>query len=137
MPQVDVNFWAVLVGGVTSMVIGYIWYHPAVFGKTWMKELGKSEADLKNMGTGASYLMMFVGALVLAYIMAHFASYAGAHDVSTGAMTGFWAWLGFAATTGLSKKLFQGSSWTLFAVDYGYHLVQFVVVAAIVASWMK
>lgn len=137
MMQVDVNWWAVLAGGVASMILGYVWYSMPVFGKTWAREIGKSADDLKKSANGGMYFLMFLSALVLSYIMIHFVVYAGAKDAMGGATTGFWAWLGFAATTGVSKKIFQGTSWTLFMIDYGYHLVQFLVVGALVASMLK
>ncbi len=137
LPQVDVNWWAVLVGGIASMVLGYIWYMPAFLGNMWAKELGKSSDELKKNAMMSAYVMMFVAALVISYIMAHFVVYTGAKDVMGGVQTGFWIWLGFVATVGLGKKAFSGTSWTLYAIEAGYSLVQFAVIGAIVASWMK
>ena len=135
MPEVDINWWAVLVGGVSSMVIGFVWYSMPVFGKSWMKEIGKSEKELKDGANGGMYFLMFLGSLVLAYIMSHFVDYAAADTAAKGLQTALWAWLGFAATTGLSHKIFDGTSWKLFLINYGYHLVQFGVIGIIVAAW--
>lgn len=37
MAMPDVNYLAVLVSAIASMVLGMIWYNPSVFGNTWMK----------------------------------------------------------------------------------------------------
>ncbi len=45
-PPVDINYWAVLVAAVVSMVIGALWYSPVLFGKLWMKYSGLSDKKL-------------------------------------------------------------------------------------------
>ena len=47
MPHVEINFLAVLVCGVVSMIIGATWYGP-LFGKKWMKEEGSTEEELRK-----------------------------------------------------------------------------------------
>lgn len=133
MTDVSVNWLAVLGGVVISMILGWLWYSPMAFGKMWMEELGKKKMELGDAKTG--YLAMIIASAVLTYVMIHFASYAGATSASTGAMTGFWLWLGFVAATGVGRTLFRGDSFKLFAIDYGYNLVQFVLIGMLVATW--
>ena len=52
----DINFWAVLVCAIVSMIVGSIWYGP-LFGKLFMREMGmdkwtpeKQAAMKKSMG---------------------------------------------------------------------------------------
>ena len=66
--------------------------------------------------------------------MTHFASYANAHTLMDGALTGFWAWLGLVATTTAINGVFQGKSWNLWLIDNGYLLLSLVVIGAIVAK---
>jgi len=70
--SVDINWLAVLLAAVSSMVVGSIWYMPGVFGNAWMR-MTKSK-----MGKGATpakmawmYGSVFVASLVTAYILAH------------------------------------------------------------------
>jgi hypothetical protein len=44
----SVNWLAVIAWVVLSGVIGFIWYHPAVFLKAGWKGIGKSEKDKAN-----------------------------------------------------------------------------------------
>mgnify|MGYP000498174379 CR=1 FL=1 len=46
--NIEVNYLAVLLAGVVSMVLGFVWYSPAVLGKPWMKERGMSADSLKK-----------------------------------------------------------------------------------------
>ena len=62
MPQP--NWLAIIVAALIPMIIGFIYYHPKVFGRAWMNSLGLTEADLKagNMALimGISLFMSFV-----------------------------------------------------------------------------
>ncbi len=59
MPQP--NLLAIVIAALIPMFLGFIYYHPKVFGKVWMDSLGFKEEDLKkgNMGVimGISLLM--------------------------------------------------------------------------------
>ena len=57
----DVNYWAVLVAAVATMVIGSIYYMPAVAGRAWMKAIGKTEEEIR----AANRPILFVIAAVL------------------------------------------------------------------------
>ena len=75
MVQIDINGFAVLAAAVASMVIGAIWYSPAVFGKIWMSLTGISDSKIKEMkskGMAKSYVIGFIASLVTAYVLAHF-----------------------------------------------------------------
>jgi len=34
----DINFYSVLVSGFVTLLAGFVWYHPKVFGTVWMRE---------------------------------------------------------------------------------------------------
>ena len=59
MPQP--NLLAIVIAALIPMFMGFIYYHPKVFGKVWMDSLGLKEEDLKkgNMGVimGVSLVM--------------------------------------------------------------------------------
>jgi hypothetical protein len=137
MPDVVVNYLAVLVAAVVSIVIGTLWFSPNLFGKAWMKETGKSESDMqagKKM-MGKMYTIATVAALVTAYVLTHFIQYAGASTWQGGAQAGFWVWLGFFATTSTGDVTWNGRSWKYWAVINGHSLLGLLVMGAILASW--
>ena len=61
-------------GAIIPMILGFIWYHPKVFGTVWANGAGLSEEDLKSGNP-----MIMVGALILAgvvsYSMSRYASH--------------------------------------------------------------
>lgn len=132
----SVNYLALVVAGIASMVIGFLWYGNMLFGKAWMRYSGVSEGDMKkaNKNMPILYGTMYVASLVMAYVLAVFISYAGAKDLVSGAMVGFWAGLGFIATTKLTEVLFDRKPMNLYYINVGYHVVTLVVMGAIIAQ---
>jgi hypothetical protein len=133
MPTADINYVAVLVAGLLSMVIGFIWYGP-LFSKPWMKENGFKMEDLKQ-GPGAGYAIAVFGSLLQAYVLAHFIDYVGADTIVRGLQTGLWIWLGFLATAFAVNYLFAQRTPRLWAIDSGYFLVLLLVQGALLAVW--
>ena len=134
MPQVHINFLAVLAAAVANMIIGSIWYSPGVFGKIWMGLIGKRVEDMKGRA-GPAYAAAFVVALILAYVLAHFVGYTQAYSLGQGIQLGFWVWLGFVATTSTGDYIFAGRPRQLYFINNGYHLVTLLVNGALLAAW--
>lgn len=133
---VPVNYPAVLLSGVSAMVIGFLWYGP-IFGKPWAKMVGmtpeKMEKSKKDMPK--TYGLMFASSLVMAYVLAHFVWYAapGSLTMFISVKTAVWCWLGFVATTSLSRFLFapEKKPARLLIIDTGYYLVTLVAMGVI------
>lgn len=136
MPGVDINYLAVFVGAIISLIVGAVWYSPALFADSWMKELGKKLKDVKNDNAPRLYVLTAFGALAQTYVLAHFVQYAGADTLVEGANTGFWLWFAFTGITLGVNNLFAGRSLKLWQIDSGYFLVVLVINAALLAIWL-
>lgn len=139
--EININYLAVLVSAIASMVLGSLWYGP-LFGKTWMSLSGKTEADLaaaKAKGMGKSYALMFIGSMVMSYVLAHgliFASaYTKTYGAQAGLMVGFWSWFGFIAPVSLGIVLWDNKPWKLWFLNNGYHLINLLIIGVILALW--
>lgn len=136
----QVNYGAVIVAAIVNMVIGFIWYSPGVFGKTWMSLMGKRMEDMKSRAEmqrsmRSAYAGAFVAALITAWILARFINLANAQTMTRGAVIGFWAWLGFIATTTLGDVLFGGRPIKLYYLTNGYYLVSLIIMGALLGTW--
>ncbi len=138
MAPVAVNYLAVLVAALASMVIGFLWYSPVLFGKPWTKLMGWSEKQMKEKSSqmGPAYLIMLVSSLVMAYVLAHLVSYLGVKVWQDALMLAFWTWLGFIATTGLSSVLWEGKPVKLYLINVGYSLADLIAMAMILTYWV-
>lgn len=134
--MVSINYFAVLVAALIPMIIGALWYSPILFAKQWMKLIGKTEADIKKGNPTKGYIGSFLGALVMSYVLAHIVVLTNSTSISGGLQAGFWAWLGFVATTHLSMYLFENKPLKLYAINVGYYLVALPLMGALLASWL-
>jgi hypothetical protein len=131
----SINWLAVVVCVVVSMVSGSLWYNPKTLYPAWWKAIGRSENDqpgMQNMGMvwGLTALSSFVQAASIALMI----RVMGSTTLASGALAGFMIWLGFVATTSLTNKLFTGQlkAWV---IEAGNHLVNFLLFGAILGVW--
>lgn len=141
MPVVPINYLAVLVAAASSMITGFVWYGP-LFGKKWMAYMGwrPEESEQRKKGATRGYIVMFIGSLLMAYILAHALIFAGTYlnssGLSAGLMVGFWNWLGFVAPITIGTVLWEGKPWGLFFLNAGYQLLNMLVMGVILALWV-
>lgn len=130
----EVNWLAVALCALSSLVLGAIWYSPALFAKPWQQAAGVSDERAKsgNMALifGLTFSLSFVAAAV-------FAMFLGS-SMSVGAATaaGFSAglcWVG--AAYGISY-LFEHRPLKLWLINGGYHTLQFTLFGLIL-GWMQ
>lgn len=137
--DITVNYLAVILAGVASMALGFLWYSPMVMGKAWMKEKGYTQETLKKAQKemGKLYALSFVVSLVTAYVLSHvmvlsenFFHYS---LLSTGLTSAFWMWLGFIMPVQITATIFGEKNWKLFGIDTGYHLVSIMAMGVVLA----
>ena len=135
MNPVHINYLAVLVCGVLSMVVGAMWYGP-IFGKLWMKQYNYTEEDLKkDFNPAKTYGLAILGHIVMALVLAYMISLTNAKTISEGFRIAFSCWLGFIAATMFVNKLFSRKTLTLFFIDSGYQLVNIIVFGILLVLW--
>ena len=137
MMDVIVNYWAVLVSAVATMVVGSLWYGP-LFGKMWMKMMGFTESSMKSMDMTPARAMTIalISSLVASYVIAHFIGLLGVASFADGGWQfAFWAWLGLVMPVVLGGWLWEGKPFKLLVLNAAHQLVNIVVVVAILSSW--
>lgn len=60
---------ALVVAAFSTLVVGFIWYNPKVFGTIWMKESGLSEEKLKGSNMVVTLLISFIYAFFIAFVL--------------------------------------------------------------------
>jgi len=134
------NFLAVLVAAIATMLVGFLWYSPVLFAKPWMKEMGYDPNDKARTAemkktAGPAYAGSLLASLLSAFVLALFLHWMRAEGARTGATTGFHVWLGFVATVQFTGALFTRQSMKLFAINTGYQLLCYLVMGAILGAW--
>lgn len=138
MPTAVINYLAVVVSAIVSMVLGGFWYSPFLFGKRWTEGMNFAPKDLLDMKkrANASYAINFLLLLLMAFVLAHFVDYAQATTFIEGVQAGFWVWLGFIATVSLGSVLWEGKPIQVYLINAGYQLVSLVMMGIILTLWM-
>jgi hypothetical protein len=135
-----INYPAVVVSALAYWALGALWYSPLLFARpfvTLMRWTPEQLATVEAQGAGAQIVVALVTSLLLAYVLAHFVKFTGAETVKSGALTGFWLWLGFVATSNLETVLFESRPVGLYLINNGYHLVGLLGVGALLATWRR
>lgn len=63
------NFLAIILAALVPMIMGFIYYHPKVFGKAWMESLGLTEEDLKKGNMAVIFGVSLLMSLLLSLFM--------------------------------------------------------------------
>ncbi|HJR99391.1 MAG TPA: DUF1761 domain-containing protein [Flavobacterium sp.] len=158
----EINFLALFVAALSTLVIGFIWYNPKVFGTIWMKESGLTEEKLK----GANMPLIFIMAVFFAFLISMILQFLTIHQWGAFSMTGgdltnvkpsynaFMADYGttfrtfkhgafHGLLTGLflafpmiaTNALFERKSWKYTFINSGFWIICFMVMGGIICAW--
>lgn len=128
-----IDLWPVLAAGVSAVILALIWYHPAVFGASWMRMTGITP-ELAERGKRRMPLMAalaLIASIVAAYVMSYFALAWGVFDWIGALELAFWCWIGFAAPPMLGQFLWEQKPFKLYLINAGYWLVAFIAMALV------
>jgi hypothetical protein len=131
----------ILLATVAAMVVGTVWYSPALFGKSWMKMIGTDKEHMDEAMLKAVPMLVVV-ALLTAYVLTIFINYAHAFMpaqdwFTTALVTSLWVWLGFGATTVLAHGVFEPRERMVMLINMGNRLVTLVLMGAIIGAFLK
>lgn len=133
-----INYLAVLAAVVASMVIGFVYYHPAVLGRTWMKLVGHSE-DTVQGGSPLVYPVVILASFLTAWALAGatflaYEFYQGSFLVSA-LVTGWILWLAFTVARMLVHDLFDTRSLKITALSALNEFLIITAMAVIIGVW--
>ena len=137
-PSVSVLGW--VLGGLSAMVVGMIWYSPFLFGKQWGEALGVSEKQM-NKDRAKVMPVLIVMSLLTAYILsvftAYFMRYTGKSAVMSGFDTAVLAFAGFAGTALIAHDVFDPRPRAKMYINLGNRLITLVVMGLIIGAFVK
>src|SRR5215475_8494145 len=112
MHFLGVNLLAVLVSAIASMVVGFLWYSPALFANSWMKLMGYDPGDKEKIAemqksAGPSYFMSLIASILAAFVLGKLIGLSGFSNAVEGLKIGLVVWLGFVTTVQFTNALFS------------------------------
>lgn len=130
----EINWLAVVLATVSSMIVGSIWYAKAVFGKRWMR-LAKIDESTMGNGVGAiitTIIVSFITALVLAGAAAIAQNFYGGNFLVNTLVTAIILWAGFTAARVITHDAFERRPAALTTLTIAHELVTILVMALII-----
>jgi hypothetical protein len=152
-----------LLSAFSSLLVGFIWYNPKVFGTIWMKELGMSEEKLKSGNIILNMTLAFVYAFFISFVMQFLVIHQmGANSATAGitgvdpsvlknymeaygttyrtfkhgALHGFMTGLFFCLPIIGFGAVFERRSWKYTLIAGGYWIISGMIMGGIICQWM-
>lgn len=123
----------ILAAGVVSAIIGFVWYHPRVFGGIWMRFSGITPEAVERRARwmSATSFAALLASIAAAYAMRHFIAATGVYDTRGALELVAWVWAGFAAPALLGSILWEQRSFALYLVNAFYWFVALMAMAIV------
>ena len=159
----EVNFYSVLASGFITLVLGFIWYHPKIFGTIWMREAGLTAEQLSKGNMLKIFGLTFIFSLMIGMIMQpiiihqfgalgmiggyeenakpsytqFMADYGTAYRTfKHGALHGFMTGFLLAFPLVAINGLFERKSWKYILINSGYWILSLTIIGAIISGWV-
>jgi hypothetical protein len=158
----EMNFLAIIAAALSTLVIGFIWYNPKIFGTIWMRESGMTEEKAKGANMAKVFGMAILFGLMIAFFLppivihqvgamqlvggdastalpsyeAFMADYGNHHrSFGHGALHGGMAGLFLALPVIGINSMFERKSWKYILINGGYFIVTMAVMGGIICGW--
>nr|WP_315180571.1 DUF1761 domain-containing protein [uncultured Flavobacterium sp.] len=158
----EINFLALFVAALSTLVVGFVWYNPKVFGTIWMKESGMTQEKMKGgnmlLTFGLSLLYAFFISFIIQMLTIHqfgalgmvggdpsiakpsyeafMADYGMAfRTFKHGALHGFMTGLFLVLPVIGTNALYERRSFKYTLVTGGFWIVCFMIMGGIICAW--
>jgi hypothetical protein len=131
----SINWISIIISTLIPIVVGFVWYHKAVFGKAWMTSVGMTEEKASK----ANMPVVFGIAVVMAFLLSFFLlnnvdgpGQEGEFDsFQHGAFHGILMGILVAMPIMVINALFEQRSWKNMAINVGFWVVTLALMCGV------
>jgi hypothetical protein len=130
----SIHIVPVIISAVVAFALGFMWYSPLLFGKTWMKEVGMTP-ESQDVNKPKNYLVMalpLITSLATAYILAALFNSLIITSLFQVIVLVVSMWIAFVLPVSLYAVIFNNKSWTLFSIDSGFYLLSIFISSLVI-----
>ena len=132
----NLNYIAIASAAVASYVLGFTWYHWAVFGEAWANALGLTKEEAESTeGLGGAFAASLVSGLVKTLLLALLMSALQLSGVLAGAVLGAALAIAFTGTSLAYYNGFARTPSSLTVVNAAHSLVELALIGAILGAF--
>lgn len=159
----EFNILAIIVAAIVPLVLGFLWYNPALFGNVWMRESGMTEEKMKS----SNMAVIFGVSLLLSLLLSFFTQFLVIHQIGAlgmvgadleaakpsfdafmadygtnhrsfghGALHGAMAGIFFVLPIMGTNGLFERKSWKHILINAGYWTLALTIMGSILCGWV-
>jgi hypothetical protein len=135
----QLNWLAVIVGGVIYFALGALWYSNVLFARPWQRAIGWDATQQPPQMNPLTYVVPGLAYIVMAVATGMIAKATGTDTLGEGIALGLIIGIGYALASSLVAAFFTPNSpqpMVLFAITGAYNLIGFLIMAVIVSVWV-
>lgn len=161
----EMNWISLVVAALSTLIVGFVWYHPKTFGTIWIKEAGLTPEALEKGNMLKIFGLTFIFSLMITIIemaltihqtgalgmiggpelikeaqpsfTAFMTDYGTAYRTfKHGALHGFMSGLLFAFPMIAINGLFERKSWKYIFIHTGYWVTTLTIMGTIICGWI-
>lgn len=134
----EINYIAVILATLSSMIVGSVWYTPKVFGNYWMKKTGVTPSGNASDAIRPiviTVIVSFITAWVLAGAAFISFDFYGGSFFWNSVITAILLWAGFTAARFITHDAFDNRPAGLTILNIAHEFVTLVIMAIIIGVW--
>ncbi len=135
MEPVAINYLAVIVSAVAYLVLGALWYSPALFGTAWMKGIGKTKEQVAADSSPLNWVFALIAYFIASYGIARIMVWSGGSSIADGIMTALVVGVCFVLTAMWVNDSFEKRPKGLTLINILYHIVGLIIAGIIIGAW--
>ncbi len=131
-----INWLSLVICALIPMIVGFAYYHKAVFGKAWMETIGMTEEKAAQGNMAVVFGVSIVMSIILTVFLMGFNNSPGqegefdtfGHGAFHGAVVGVFILIPVFVT----NALFEQKSWKYMLINIGYWMITLALMGGII-----
>lgn len=133
----NLNYLAIAIATITSYVLGFAWYHWAIFGKAWANALGLTKEQADNTeGLGGAFIVSLISGLIKTIFINLIMLGANISGAIGGALFGLVIAIVFTVTSIGYYNGFARATPRLTLINSGHSVIELIVIGAIIGFFV-
>ncbi len=130
-----VNWLSLVISTLIPTIIGFIYYHPKVFGNAWMQSLGKTAEELKPNNMAVMMVVALILSLLLSFFLLGFNNGEGQEGefdtFKHGAFHGVFLAIMVAIPVLVTNGLFEKKNWKNAVINSVYWIITITLMGGV------
>jgi hypothetical protein len=135
MEMGTVNFFSIIVAALAYMILGAIWYSPALFGNAWLRGIGKTREQVTAEFSPVNYVLGLITSFISAYGIARIMAWTGRDSISDGVVIGLLVGICFILAPLIINNVYEKRPKSLTLINALYHTTGFIIIGIIMGAW--